>query len=242
MKLRPVPTVGRAPRPAPRAAPATRAAPSEVRGLVDNATAERLYGWAWDAAHPARRLRVELRLAGEAVASAVADQPRPDLAGNGVGDGRHAFEFPLDPAWLERRGELSVVAFGADGAEAPIAMRIRRAEDAQAAAQLRRAVEELAEEQRDLRAGLALLRERAAALPEAAAVAAIGAAQEELARKVQALELWLTRLDGRLGEAASAREARGEGRLDGWEAALIAVLAAAAAAALAVAAAFHWMA
>ena len=34
---------------------------SEVRGVIDNATPDRLYGWAWDYGHPDRRVPVALR-------------------------------------------------------------------------------------------------------------------------------------------------------------------------------------
>lgn len=218
-------------------------AASDVRGVIDNATTDRLYGWAWDANHPGARLKVELRLAGEVVANTIADFVRPDLARSGVGDGCHAFEFPLIPSWIERRAELTAVAFGVDGAEYPIAMRIRRPEDGPAAAaQITRAVEGLLAEQQAVRAEFAALRDRANALPDAASVAAIGAAQDELARKVEQLELWLTRLDGRLGDAALRAQGGGAGRLDKWQAVLIAVLASTASAALAVAVSRYFLA
>lgn len=237
MKLRPVTSLRRAARETPRVAPAEggQALPSDVRGLVDNATGDRLFGWAWDAARPGERLRVELRLAGEVVASTIADFARPDLAGNGVGDGCHAFEFPLTPEWAERRAELTAVAHGGDGTEVPIAMRIRRPEDALAATGLQHAMETLLTEQQRMRHDVASLRDRTAALPDAAAMEGIATAQAALERKVEALELWLTRLDGTLGEAAGRREGGAGGRVDLWEAVLIAVLTGAASAALAVA-------
>ena len=205
---------------------------SDVRGVIDNATTDRLYGWAWDAAHPGARLKVELRLAGEVVANTIADFVRPDLAKGGIGDGCHAFEFPLVPAWIERKDELTAVAFGADGTEFPVPMRIRRAEEGPAgAAVVARAIEALAQDQAAIRAEFAALRDRANLLPDAAAVAAVNAQQEDLLRKVEQLELWL---DGRLGDADLRGEGAGRGRLDPWQAVLIAVLASAASAALAV--------
>ena len=126
--------------PAPPARPA-------VQAVIDNATADRLYGWAWDPAAPGRRLAVALRLGAATVATATADLARPDLAGNGVGDGCHAFEFPLLPEWIERRAELAAVVLRADGTEAPVAVRIRRHDDAKLATHLQRAVESLAAEQ-----------------------------------------------------------------------------------------------
>ena len=236
MKLKPVPALRRAAREAARAAETSATPPpraSDVRGLIDNATPDRLYGWAWDAAYPGRRLKVELRLAGEVVANTIADFARPDLEKNGIGDGCHAFEFPLLPEWVARRSELTAVAFGVDGTEVPIAMRVRRPDDSQVATQLQRAVETLLGEQQQLRAEVTTLGERVARLPDAATVTGIESAQQELARKVEALELWLTRLDGKLAAMTPGRERRAKGRVDVWEAVLIAVLSSASSAALA---------
>lgn len=262
MKLKPLPSVRRiVPRDAPETvaqetvaqetvAPETiapaRPRPahaSDVQGVIDNATADRLYGWAWDASSPGARLKVELRLAGEVVANTIADFVRPDLAKNGIGDGCHAFEFPLIASWLERRNELTAVALGTDGTEFPIAMRIRRAEEGgpAAPAQILRAIEALAAEQQSIRAEFAALRDRAGQLPEAAAVAAVNAQQQELTRKVEQLELWLTRLDGHLGDASRTGGADARGRLDTWQAIMIAVLASATSAALAVTVARYLM-
>jgi hypothetical protein len=215
-------------------------APSDVRGLIDNATSDRLYGWAWDAAHPGRRLKVELRLAGDIVANTLADFARPDLASNGVGDGCHAFEFPLIPDWVERRAELTAIAFGADGTEFPIAVRIKRQDDVQVATQLQRTVEGVVADQQLIRRDFAELRERAAQLPEAAAVDGIAGAGQEMQRRLDSLELWITRLDGKLGAITAPQDGGSAGRLDPWAAVLIAVLASAASAGLALAAA-RWL-
>jgi len=207
---------------------------SEVRGLIDNATPDRLYGWAWDAMHPGTRLQVELRLAGEVMARTIADFPRPDLAKNGIGDGKHAFEFALIPDWVDRHRELTVAAFGVDGSEFPIAVRIRRLDDTQVATQLQKLVETAMAEQQSMRDDFAALREQAAALPQASAVAAMTASQADLGEKVRALEIWLARLDGKLSENQRPPEpAAGGMRLDPWQAALIATLASVGSAALA---------
>jgi hypothetical protein len=204
---------------------ASAAAPRPgIRALIDNASADRLYGWAWDAAQPDRRLTVELRLGDAMVAAATADLARPDLADNGIGDGCHAFEFPLRPEWIKRRGELSAVVLGADGAEVPVAVRVRRPDDAQVSTRLQRAVENLAAEQ-------ATLRHEIAVRPDQSASAVV-------AQRLDQLELWVARLDARLGDAAGTPQAGTVGRvfgLDPWQAALAAVLASAASAALALA-------
>lgn len=204
---------------------APTAARPGIRALIDNATADRLYGWAWNAADSEQRLTVELRLADATVATTTADLARPDLADNGIGDGCHAFEFALRPEWIERRGELAAVVRCEDGAEAPVAVRIRRPDDAQVSIQLQRAVENLA-------ADGAALRREVAARPDAAAIAAVR-------ERLDQLELWVARLDARLGElAAPPRTGAGAGGgIDPWQAALAAVLASAASAAFALAAA-----
>lgn len=243
MKLKPVATGRRAAReqvdiaaPAAATAMPMDAGPSDIRGLIDNATTDRLYGWAWDANHPGTRLKVELRLAGDVVATTIADFVRPDLAKNGVGDGCHAFEFPLTPEWVDRRAELMAVALGADGAEFPIAVRIRRLDDGQVANQLQRAVEAMTAELQGIRAEFAEMRARADLLPEAAAVAAIDDGQAELRGKVQSLELWLARLDGKLGDTGKrADPIDADRRLDPWQAVAVAALASAACSAAAIA-------
>ncbi len=237
MKLKPVPSARRLTRDLPGSddAAGETSPESDVRGLIDNATADRLYGWAWDARHPGARLKVELRLAGEVIANTIADFVRPDLARMGVGDGCHAFEFPLVPAWIERRSELTAVAFGVDGTEYPVAMRLRRSDDTAGAAtaHIVRALETLQGDQEGIRAELRALSERAEGLPDMGAVAAMRHAQVELERKVEHLELWLTRLDARLSDATMQAETDGGVRLDVWQAALVAVLASATSAALA---------
>ncbi len=200
----------------PTPPPATRPG---IRALIDNATADRLYGWAWNASEPDKRLTVELRLGEDTVATATADLARPDLAGNGIGDGCHAFEFPLRPEWVERRGELSAVVRCEDGAEVPVAVRVRRPDDAQVSTRLQRAVENLAAEQ-------AALRREVAERPDASA---------GLRERLDQLELWVARLDARLAETASPPKPAAGGGLDPWQAALAAVLASASSAALALA-------
>jgi hypothetical protein len=196
-----------------------------IQALIDNATADRLYGWAWNPAAPEQRLTIELRLGETTVAGTMADLARPDLADNGIGDGCHAFEFPLRPEWIERRAELSAVVRCEDGGEAPVAVRIRRPDDAQVATHLQRAVERLAAEQAELRRDVSTRPNPADGLRE----------------RLDQLELWVARLDARLGDGAAspAKAAPGGGGggagLDPWQAALIAVLASASSVALALA-------
>jgi len=244
VKLRPVPSARQAERAQEEAAASAtppESSSANIRGLIDNATPDRLYGWAWDASNPEHRLRVELRLAGETVASTVADTLRPDLAGNGVGDGRHAFEFELSKDWIERRAELAVVAIGQDGSEYPISVRFHRPDASRAMVQLQLTLNDLRAERQRLRAEFAELRERVERLPEPAAIEEIARVGQEAQQRLDALELWISRLDSRLGEVTTPRDAGPGTRLDPWQAVLLAVLASVASTALALAAA-HFLA
>lgn len=203
---------------------------SDIQGLIDNATASRLYGWAWDRAHPGDRVKVELRLSGQVVATTIADIARPDLAKHGVGDGVHAFEFPLLRKWFNQLKQLSVVAYGRDGSETLLAVHTRSQDEmlvpAETTARLQSISETLMTEHRALRQEIEATRKRAAELPEASAVEAIATAGQELQRRIDGLEIWITRLDARLAESAQPQSPPETGRLDTWQAVLIAMLVA----------------
>ncbi|MCC6468565.1 MAG: hypothetical protein IT563_09600 [Alphaproteobacteria bacterium] len=77
----------------PQAAEAPR--PNDIAGFLDALDGRRVFGWAWDRANPAERLRIEIRVDDAVAADTVADRPRPDLKANGIGDGAHAFEAML---------------------------------------------------------------------------------------------------------------------------------------------------
>jgi DNA repair exonuclease SbcCD ATPase subunit len=55
-------------------------------------------GWAWDQARPELRLQVQIWHGDRLLGTTVADRERADLKRNGIGDGRHAFQFKLDPS------------------------------------------------------------------------------------------------------------------------------------------------
>ena len=214
---------------AEEAPPAREAiAPSEVRGLIDNATADRLYGWVWDAAHPGHRVKVELCLAGEVVATAIASNSRPDLAKHGVGDGCHAFEFPIQRQWFRQLREMSVMAHGRDGTVTQVPVHARRQEEAlvpaTATAQIQVATETLIAEHAAMRQEMEAMRRRLGGLPDTAALEAVAAAGKELQRRVDTMELWLTRLDEKLAQLVSPPEEAAKGGVDVWQVVLIALL------------------
>jgi hypothetical protein len=194
--------------------------PAEIRGLVDNATDQKLYGWAWNAANPGERLSIEIRVKDEVMARGVADRERKDLAKAGIGDGCHAFELPLMPGWAQRPGDLSVVARAADGAEMPLALRVQRA-DLDPGGALLRMLEATAAAHRQLREDLAAL---AARLPTEdpardEALRGLAANQAELNEKLDSLTIWLARLDDRLSALSSPPPAPRR-RVDAWQVAL----------------------
>ncbi|MCC7046225.1 MAG: hypothetical protein IT562_05890 [Alphaproteobacteria bacterium] len=77
----------------PQPTEATRA--NTIAGFLDAVDGQRVFGWAWDRANAAERLRIEIRAGDALAADTVADRPRPDLKANGIGDGAHAFEAML---------------------------------------------------------------------------------------------------------------------------------------------------
>lgn len=64
-------------------------------GLLETITDGHAFGWAYDPLSPWRRLELEVLVDGELVAETVADLPRPSLAQEGIGDGRHGFVVEL---------------------------------------------------------------------------------------------------------------------------------------------------
>jgi hypothetical protein len=92
--------------------------PAKLNGRVDALDGNRLHGWIWDEARPDERLTVKLRLDGQSVMEAPADQSRIDLRRNGIGDGRHAFSMELDDTTVAARGRLTITGISpSTGAE-----------------------------------------------------------------------------------------------------------------------------
>jgi hypothetical protein len=92
----------------------------EVVGYVESATTDRILGWAWAPATPELRGAIELRLGDDVVSDTVADLPRADLASNGIGDGRHAFDLVIPQEVRGRAAELRVFVRIGDGEAFPI--------------------------------------------------------------------------------------------------------------------------
>lgn len=209
----------------PRAAPA-------IRGFVDGLTSSVIDGWAFEPANPTERVVVELRLAGQTVATTVADRHRVDLVRAGIGDAFHGFRFPLKPAWAERRSEIVVVARGVEGGETPLPLFQRGAAQpattpAAAPPQVMKAIDQLVAGQRALEGRIAEIAGRVTTLP-VPAPAAVEPLEAEA--RLSALEVWVARLDERLAAIQAARPAASAakpelGGLDTWQVVLLALLA-----------------
>ena len=219
--------------------------PGGVRGLVDNFDGGRIYGWAWNPARPEERVRVTLRLDGEAVAETVAAAERADLRAAGVGDGRHAFDLVVPPEVAARRAELSVTARAEDGRETRLPIRAARRPPALSAVPSGTATGPRAPDGHPdgppdghpngaAESGTAL-RERVEALAASVPRGGIAAADDlaALRERVETLEAWCLRLDERLAAAPAAVRAPRRGP-DRWQAVLGVVLLLLGAAALAV--------
>lgn len=174
------------------------AAPSRpsVAGFVEARTQDRILGWAWDPTAPSVRQAVVLLAGDRVVARASADQPREDLARNGIGDGAHAFAFALDEALRAKAALLDVAVEAQDGT----LTRLPAASSGEAAplslAHVQRGLAALAAGQRALLKAVQPATARAA--DPAETLAAISAQQERIEQAVRALEIFVCRLDERL--------------------------------------------
>ncbi len=84
-------------------------------GYLDHAEGGVMHGWAVDLANPRRRLRVDLRVDGVAVAHTIANRARQDLVDLGIGDGKAGFVVALPRGTpRDRDVEISVVVDGTD--------------------------------------------------------------------------------------------------------------------------------
>jgi hypothetical protein len=187
-------------------AEATARAPDTppIIGYVEAATGSQVVGWAWAPAQPQARLLIQVLLDDAVLVEAAADRGRDDLARNGIGDGRHAFELAVPDAVRSRLADLRVVARDAAGQS----VRLGAPPPPEAAAErldrLQRGVDTLIASQRLMHRNLqaALLAVRAEAeVP--AHPPDLAAAQADVARQLGTLEVFAMRLDERLAALAA---------------------------------------
>jgi hypothetical protein len=196
-----------------------------VTGYVEARTNDRILGWAWDPSRPTTRLTVGLLAGGRLLARTVADQPRDDLARNGIGDGGHAFSFTLDDAAREAGAALEVVVLGPDG---PVArLPAAGAEAGQGGlAQLQRGLATIAAGQRALLKAVQAPPTPAPDLAEM--ISAMAAQQQRIDQAVGTLEIFVTRLDARLAALGTAGESARPARAPLFLAGVLALAGAAA--------------
>lgn len=162
-------------------------------GYVEAVTNKDVLGWVWC---PGKddRLTVELRLDGQVVGTAVADQSREDLARSGIGDGRHAFSLAVPAEAGGRLADLRVFAVPVEGA--PVALEPPPAPSAASdtLTPLQRGIDTLISSQRLLHRNLqaALLQQGPSA---AATLAEIAAVQTKLSDAISTVELFVVRLE-----------------------------------------------
>lgn len=68
------------------------------RGRLDLVRHDLIEGWAQDEIHPRAPLRLNVIADGRILFEVLADQFREDLRAGGIGEGRHAFSVPVNPA------------------------------------------------------------------------------------------------------------------------------------------------
>lgn len=166
---------------------------ARLEGFVDAQDGTRLFGWAWDRLHPDERLVIEVTVDGAVVAQATADQPRPDLKANSIGDGSHAFEVEAP------EGAATVTAHSSTGEKLELKVRGLEEQGAETLVLLRRvagAIDQLGRGQRRL------LTERPETNDVHKLMADLAAAQKELQKQQDCFEVFLVRFDGLLREMA----------------------------------------
>jgi hypothetical protein len=97
------------------AEPSQKAPELLIEGRFELITKDQIAGWAWDKKQPDRPVTVEFYDGERLMGTVAADQFRQDLAGAGIGNGKHAFYYPT-PAVL-RDGKAHTVRTKASGHE-----------------------------------------------------------------------------------------------------------------------------
>lgn len=203
---------------------------ARIQGRIDAFEDGRLYGWAWDAAHPQSRMTIQVFLDERRLLTTVADTPRVDLRRNGIGDGAYAFDIELPQEAKAAPDGLSVIAVSPlDGTRQALRQPVPEERAAEAAIALPLAhvlekLDRLLAAQRQIAVGqrdaTALLRDTTARLDTLAstdgelgeALALLRGGQGDLSQRVQDLEVFLFRFDttlkafdDRLAELADRR-------------------------------------
>lgn len=191
--------------------------PLVLEGNVDAIDRERLFGWVWCPQRPDAQIDVIVRMNGHTLLKVKADRERIDLRRNGIGNGKHAFEIELPEAALAAADSLSVVAITPEtGAETALRIPSQTEQAAHSAMnaplgkildrldRLLAAQHILQNGQREAAKRLIDSSKRMDELASAddgieAGVRLVRNGQEELASRVEQLEVFLVRFDKSLG-------------------------------------------
>tara|TARA_R110001583_G_scaffold195345_1_gene372075 strand:- start:68985 stop:69818 length:834 start_codon:yes stop_codon:yes gene_type:complete len=191
--------------------------PPVLEGNVDAIDRNRLFGWVWCPQHPDAQIDLIVRMNGHTLLKIKADRERIDLRRNGIGNGKHAFEIELPDAALAAVESLSVVAIMPEtGAETPLRIPSQTEQAAHSAMnaplgkildrldRLLAAQHILQNGQREAARRLIESSKRMDELASAddgieAGVRLVRNGQEELASRVEQLEVFLVRFDKSLG-------------------------------------------
>ena len=76
---------------------------TEAEGNHEGATCDGVYGWAWDRARPNEPISVDILDGDTLLATAPANQFRPDLQAAGLGNGYHSFSYSPGNALYDGR-------------------------------------------------------------------------------------------------------------------------------------------
>ena len=96
-----------------------RPQPASLHGRIDATSFTVLEGWAWDEAQPGLPVQLRVRDNGVVIGTVLADMFRPDLAGAGIGNGRHAFRFIIPGGLQTNLAHDLHVERASDGAALP---------------------------------------------------------------------------------------------------------------------------
>jgi GT2 family glycosyltransferase/glycosyltransferase involved in cell wall biosynthesis len=90
-----------------------------LQGYIDEANSSRIKGWVWNPQQPESRITLELVDGDTRLATALANQYRPDLRQVGIGDGRHAFTIPVAEGLLSSARNVLHLRCAETGSQVP---------------------------------------------------------------------------------------------------------------------------
>lgn len=167
-------------------------------GNVDAVTDGKVFGWAWDRDRPGDRLEVSVSHGGALMVKGLADQPRADLAGSGIGDGAHAFALDL-PEGTPETGLSVMVRSPATGAETSLPWRPAPQTVPEELQRVTASVHSLQQVQKQTASAvLGVLREIRQNRPGDGLepmIAEITAGQQALMKRFESIEVFLLRFD-----------------------------------------------